>query len=246
VRRPEKIVCVGQNYRSHLTEMKGTVIDEPTIFGKFTATVIGDGDTIVLPPESSHVDAEAELAVVIGKAARRVSREKALDYVEGYVCANDVSARDVQYAGGGQWFRGKNFETFCPLGDSLASVKELGDGSGLRVAQKLNGAVLQDGNTGDLMFDVPYLVAYASRLFTLEPGDVILTGTPANSRPMKPGDVVEVEISGIGRLTNTIQEWDVDLAGPGEQMQVSAQTLHVALAIPEDEAERMVAEGREP
>src|SRR5262249_17708533 len=131
--------------------MKGKVVDEPTIFGKFTITVIGEGDTIVLPPESSHVDAEAELAVVIGKPARRVSREQALDFVEGCICANDVSARDVQYAGDGQWFRGKNFETFCPLGDAMASVKELGDGSGLRVVQRLNGAVLQDGNTDDLI-----------------------------------------------------------------------------------------------
>src|SRR6185312_7358972 len=111
VHRPEKIVCVGQNYRAHLSEMQGREVAEPTLFGKFAATVIGDGDEIVLPPESSHVDAEAELAVVIGKAARRVSREQALEFVAGYVCANDVSARDIQYAGDRQWFRGKNFET---------------------------------------------------------------------------------------------------------------------------------------
>jgi 2-keto-4-pentenoate hydratase/2-oxohepta-3-ene-1,7-dioic acid hydratase in catechol pathway len=211
VRRPGKIVCVGQNYRSHLTEMKGKEVEEPTIFGKFAVTVIGDGDTIVLPPESSHVDAEAELGVVIGKAARRVSRQKALDHVEGYICGNDVSARDIQYAGGGQWFRGKNFETFCPLGDAMASVKELGDGSGLRVVQKLNGTVLQDGNTEDLMFDVRYLVAYISLSFTLEPGDVILTGTPAGvgyardpKIALKDGDVVEVVVEGIGTLRNPV------------------------------------------
>jgi 2-keto-4-pentenoate hydratase/2-oxohepta-3-ene-1,7-dioic acid hydratase in catechol pathway len=211
VRRPEKIVCVGQNYRSHLTEMKGKSVEEPTLFGKFAATAIADGDTIVLPPESSHVDAEAELGVVIGKAARRVSRDKALDHVEGYICANDVSARDIQYAGGGQWWRGKNFETFCPLGDAMASVGELGDGSGLRVVQKLNGTVLQDGNTDDLIFDVPYLVAYASLQFTLEPGDVILTGTPAGvgwARDPKiklaDGDVVEVVVEGIGTLRNRV------------------------------------------
>jgi 2-keto-4-pentenoate hydratase/2-oxohepta-3-ene-1,7-dioic acid hydratase in catechol pathway len=208
---PGKVICVGQNYSAHRDEMGGDETWVPTLFGKFAQTVIGDGDPIVLPRDSMHVDAEAELAVVIGKAARHVSRERALDYVEGYICANDVSARDVQYAGGGQWFRGKNFETFCPLGDSMASVKELGDGSGLRVVQKLNGTVLQDGNTGDLMFDVPYLVAYAARLFTLEPGDVILTGTPAGvgyardpNIALKDGDVVEVAVEGIGTLRNPV------------------------------------------
>jgi 2-keto-4-pentenoate hydratase/2-oxohepta-3-ene-1,7-dioic acid hydratase in catechol pathway len=211
VRRPEKIVCVGQNYRAHLSEMRGEEVTEPTLFGKFAATVIGDGDPIVLPPESSHVDAEAEVAVVIGKPARRISRERALDVVEGYVCANDVSARDVQYAGGGQWFRGKNFETFCPVGDAVVPVSELGDGAGLRVMQKLNGDVMQDGNTSDLIFDVPYLVAYASLLFTLEPGDLILTGTPAGVGyardprvPLKDGDVVEVVVEGIGTLRNPV------------------------------------------
>jgi 2-keto-4-pentenoate hydratase/2-oxohepta-3-ene-1,7-dioic acid hydratase in catechol pathway len=211
VRKPEKIVCVGQNYRAHLSEMRGREVGEPTLFGKFAATVIGDGDSIVLPPESSHVDAEAELAVVVGKSARRVSRERALDHVEGYVCANDVSARDIQYAGDGQWFRGKNFETFCPVGEPMATVSEAGDGSGLRVVQKLNGSVFQDGNTSDLIFDVPYLVAYASTLFTLEPGDLILTGTPAGvgfARDPKvalaAGDVVEIVVEGIGTLRNPV------------------------------------------
>jgi 2-keto-4-pentenoate hydratase/2-oxohepta-3-ene-1,7-dioic acid hydratase in catechol pathway len=211
VQRPEKIVCVGQNYRAHRAEMGGDEVAIPTIFGKFAATVIGDGDAIVLPPESSHVDAEAELAVVIGKPARRVSRERALSFVAGYTCANDVSARDLQY-GDGQWFRGKNFATFCPVGpDEPVPVSELGDGSGLRVVQKLNGAVLQDGNTADLIFDVPYLVAFASALFTLEPGDLILTGTPAGvgyaREPrvaLQDGDVVEVAVEGIATLRNPV------------------------------------------
>ena len=193
MRRPEKIVCVGQNYRAHRAEMGGDEVAIPTIFGKFAATVIGDGDAIVLPPESSHVDAEAELAVVIGKPARRVSR------------------RDLQY-GDGQWFRGKNFATFCPVGpDEPVPVSELGDASGLRVVQKLNGAVLQDGNTADLIFDVPYLVAFASALFTLEPGDLILTGTPAGvgyaREPrvaLQDGDVVEVAVEGIATLRNPV------------------------------------------
>jgi 2,4-didehydro-3-deoxy-L-rhamnonate hydrolase len=204
-----KIICVGQNYRAHRDEMGGQEMQEPTLFGKLEQTVIRDGDPIVLPRDSSHVDAEAELAVVIGKTVRRVSREKALDAVRGYVCANDVSARDIQYADT-QWFRGKNFETFCPVGpEEPVSVKELGDGSGLRVMQILNGQTLQDGTTDDLIFDVPYLVAFASNALTLEPGDLILTGTPAGvgyarepKISLKPGDVVEVRVEGIGTLRN--------------------------------------------
>src|SRR5437868_12674404 len=157
--RVVKVICVGQNYRAHRDEMGGAELKVPTLFAKLPQTIIGDGESIVLPRESRHVDAEAELAVVIGKAIRRVSRERALDAVAGYVCANDVSARDIQYETT-QYFRGKNFETFCPVSSERASVKELGDGSGLRVMQLLNGEVLQDGNTDDLIFDVPTLVAF--------------------------------------------------------------------------------------
>jgi 2-keto-4-pentenoate hydratase/2-oxohepta-3-ene-1,7-dioic acid hydratase in catechol pathway len=206
-----KIICVGQNYRAHRDEMGGEELKTPTLFAKLPQTLIGEGDEIVLPRESSHVDAEDELAVVIGKTIRRVSRERALAAVRGYVCANDVSARDIQYETT-QYFRGKNFETFCSVGlDKLASVKELGDASGLRVMQLLNGDVLQDGNTSDLIFDVPYLVAFASVALTLEPGDLILTGTPAGvgyarepKLALKDGDVVEVRVEGIGTLTNPV------------------------------------------
>jgi acylpyruvate hydrolase len=205
-----KVICVGQNYRAHRDEMGGAKLKVPTLFAKLPQTIIGDGDAIVLPPESSHVDAEAELAVVIGKTVRRVSREKALDAVRGYVCANDVSARDIQYETT-QYFRGKNFETFCPVSSEPASVKELGDGSGLRVMQLLNGEVLQDGNTDDLIFNVPALVAFCSTSVTLEPGDLILTGTPsgvghARTPPlsMQHGDVVEIEIEAIGVLRNPV------------------------------------------
>jgi 2-keto-4-pentenoate hydratase/2-oxohepta-3-ene-1,7-dioic acid hydratase in catechol pathway len=189
--------------------MGGDEMSHPTLFGKFAETIIRDGEPIILPRDAAHVDAEAELAVVIGKTVRRVSRERALDAVRGYVCANDVSARDWQY-GDGQWFRGKNAETFCPVGpDEPVPVSELGDGSGLRVMQLLNGDVLQDGNTSDLIFDVRYLVAFASNGLTLEPGDLILTGTPAGvgyarepKITLKPGDVVEVRVEGVGSLTN--------------------------------------------
>jgi 2-keto-4-pentenoate hydratase/2-oxohepta-3-ene-1,7-dioic acid hydratase in catechol pathway len=204
-----KVICVGQNYRAHLQEMKGDEVAVPTLFAKLAQTIIGDGDAIRLPAESTHVDAEAELAIVIGKSVRRVSRERALDAVRGYVCANDVSARDVQYETT-QFFRGKNWETFCPVGPAdPVPVSELGDASGLRVQQLLNGEVLQDGNTRDLIFDVPFLVAHCSVALTLEPGDLILTGTPSGvgyardpKLPLRPGDVVEVRVEGIGSLTN--------------------------------------------
>jgi acylpyruvate hydrolase len=205
-----KVICVGQNYRAHRDEMGGEELKVPTLFAKLPQTIIGDGDSIVLPRESSHVDAEAELAVVIGKTIRRVSREKALDAVRGYVCANDVSARDIQYETT-QYFRGKNFETFCPVTSEPASVKELGDGSGLRVMQLLNGEALQDGNTDDLIFDVPTLVAFCSTALTLEPGDLILTGTPSGvgyardpKITLQPGDVVEVLVEGFSTLTNQV------------------------------------------
>jgi len=204
-----KIICVGQNYRAHRDEMGGQELTVPTLFAKLPQTVIGDGDPIVLPRESSHVDAEAELAVVIGKTVRRVSRERALDAVAGYVCANDVSARDIQYETT-QYFRGKNFETFCSIGPGdPVPVSELGDGSGLRVMQLLNGRIMQDGNTDDLIFDVPFLVAFCSTALTLEPGDLILTGTPAGvgyarepKVSLQPGDTVEVRVEGIATLRN--------------------------------------------
>lgn len=203
-------MCVGQNYRAHGKEMGRAELERPLLFGKFASTAIGDGDAIVLPQDTTHVDAEAELAVVIGKPVRRVSRERALDAVEGYVVANDLSARDIQY-GDGQWFRGKNFETFCVLGEDVVPVSELGDGSGLRVVQRLNGDVMQDGSTDELIFDVSYLVAFASSVFTLEPGDVILTGTPAGvgwardpKVTLQHGDVVEVEVERVGRLRNPV------------------------------------------
>jgi len=152
---------------------------------------------------------------------------------------------DFRHADRGAMLRVKGQDGFLPLGPELVPASEF-DPTDFTIRTYLNGDVVQEATAGDLLFGVAYQLADLCRVITLEPGDVILTGTPANSRPMRPGDVVEVEITGLGRLTNTVEEWDVDLAGPGEQLQVSAQTLHVALAIPEDEAERMVAEGRAP
>ena len=205
-----KILCTGWNYLTHIREMGNEPPDEPLLFGKFATTLIGPGDAIVLPPEATHVDSEAELAVEIGRSGRRIRDDDALEFVAGYRCANDVSARNLQF-GDKQWTRGKGFDTFCPVGDRLVPVSELGDGSGLRVVQRLNGEVLQDGSTSDLLFGVRRLVAHASSFCTLEPGDLILTGTPSgigHSRTpplsMKHGDVVEVDIEGIGVLRNPV------------------------------------------
>jgi 2-keto-4-pentenoate hydratase/2-oxohepta-3-ene-1,7-dioic acid hydratase in catechol pathway len=205
-----KIICTGLNYAGHIREQGMEPPAEPLLFGKFENTLIGPGEAIVIPHEATHIDSEAELAVEIGRSGRRIGEDDALDFVAGYRCANDVSARNLQY-GDKQWTRGKGFDTFCPLGDRLAPVSELGDGAGLRVVQRLNGELLQDGNTSDLVFGVRRLVAFASAVFTLEPGDLILTGTPsgvghARTPPlsMRGGDVVEIEIDGIGVLRNPV------------------------------------------
>ena len=205
-----KIICTGLNYAAHIREQGMEPPAEPLLFGKFENTLIGPGEAIVLPPEATHVDSEAELAVEIGRTGRRIAEDDALDFVAGYRCANDVSARNLQFADK-QWLRGKSFDTFCPLGDRLVPVSELGDGSGLRIVQRLNGELLQDGNTSDLVFGVRRLVSFASSVFTLEPGDLILTGTPsgvgqARTPPvsMRDGDIVAVEIEGIGVLRNPV------------------------------------------
>jgi 2-keto-4-pentenoate hydratase/2-oxohepta-3-ene-1,7-dioic acid hydratase in catechol pathway len=205
-----KIIGTGLNYRGHIREAGLEVPAEPLMYGVFATARIGPGEPIVLPPEATHVDSEAELAVEIGRRCRRVRADDALDVVAGYRCANDVTARNLQHADR-QWLRAKGFDTFCPVGDRLVPVSELRDGSGLRIVQRLNGELLQDGNTSDLVFGVRRLVAHASSFLTLEPGDLILTGTPAGlghtrtpPLSMQHGDVVEIEIDGIGVLRNPV------------------------------------------
>jgi 2-keto-4-pentenoate hydratase/2-oxohepta-3-ene-1,7-dioic acid hydratase in catechol pathway len=205
-----KIIGTGLNYASHIAEQGLVPPLEPLLFGKFQSALIGPGDPIVLPPESAHVDAEAELAVEIGRVGRRIAEDDALEFVAGYRCANDVTARDLQ-ASDKQWTRAKGFDSFCPLGAELVPVSELGDGGGLRVRQRLNGELLQDGDTSELVFGVRRLVAFVSAVFTLEPGDLILTGTPSGVGIFRTppvalgvGDVVEVEIEGIGVLRNPV------------------------------------------
>ena len=207
---PGKILCVGLNYRDHAIEQGAEPPGEPLLFGKFANALRGPDDPIVLPPETAHVDAEAELVVVIGERARRIGVDAALSVIAGYTCANDVSARDLQRRDG-QWLRSKSFDSFCPLLPVVVPVETLGDGAGLRIVQRLNGKALQDSSTSELIFGVPELVAHASNVFTLEPGDVILTGTPAGVGvhrdppvAMKPGDVVEVEVENIGTLRNPV------------------------------------------
>lgn len=212
ITRPEKIICVGLNYRDHAAESGQPVPEVPVLFAKFRNSLIGPGDPIRLPMAApSLVDYEAELAVVIGRPARRVSTSTALEYVAGYTCANDVSARDLQMRGG-QWLRGKAVDTFLPLGPWLVTSDEVADPQKLRIRCSINGEVLQDSSTKEMVFGVAELVSFISQTITLSPGDVILTGTPPGvgtarkpPRYLKAGDRVTVSIEGIGELTNPVE-----------------------------------------
>jgi 5-oxopent-3-ene-1,2,5-tricarboxylate decarboxylase/2-hydroxyhepta-2,4-diene-1,7-dioate isomerase len=240
---PTKILAVHLTYRSRVEEYAARTPPEPSYFVKPPTTLNGHRRPIRMAKGARFLNYEGELAVVVGRRMKGVAIEEALSHVAGYTCANDVGMHDFRHADRGSMLRVKGQDGFLPLGPELVPAREF-DPTAFTLRTYLNGDVVQETTAGDLLFGVAYQLADLCRAITLEPGDVVLTGTPANSRPMKPGDVVEVEIEGIGRLENTVEEWDVDLAGPGEQMQVSAQTLHVALAIPEDEAERRVSEGR--
>jgi 2-keto-4-pentenoate hydratase/2-oxohepta-3-ene-1,7-dioic acid hydratase in catechol pathway len=210
---PPAIFCIGLNYRKHAEETKAKIPDFPVVFMKSPAAVLSHGEPIVLPRKlrSDAVDYEGELAVVIGKPCKNVAKKDALDYVLGYTCANDVSARDWQKRwGGGQWCRGKTFDTFCPLGPRVVPIADPGN---LRIRTTVNGEVLQDCNTSDMIFNVPVLIEFLSGSTTLLPGTVILTGTPpgvgmARTPPrwLKAGDTVTVEIEKIGALTNPVVE----------------------------------------
>jgi len=208
--RPGKIVAIGRNYRGHAEEEDVPIPEAPVIFTKFTTAVIGPGEAIRRPAFVRELDYEAELAVVIGRVTRRVRAEDALNFVGGYMCLNDVSARDIQHKDG-QWDRGKSLDTFAPIGPAIVTSDEVPDPGTLPIRCRVNGEVLQDSNTRELIFSVPELIAYCSRMFTLEPGDVISTGTPAGvgftrkpPRFLQPGDQVEVEIEGVGRLVNPV------------------------------------------
>ena len=197
---PTKIVCVGRNYAEHAAEQDAEVPEEPVIFLKPSTAVIGPGQPIILPPEASIVHHEAELAIVVGKVSRKVKAEDASAHIIGYTAANDVSARDLQDKDG-QWIRAKGFDTFCPLGPALET--EL-DPVGLSITCAVNGDIKQDGNTEDMVFGVAEIFEFVSRVMTLLPGDVILTGTPAGVGPLMAGDFVDVSIERIGSLTNPV------------------------------------------
>jgi 2-keto-4-pentenoate hydratase/2-oxohepta-3-ene-1,7-dioic acid hydratase in catechol pathway len=197
---PSKIIGIGTNYRAHAEEMGKPVPEEPVMFMKPRSALIPDGGQIERPAGYARVDYEGELGVVIGQRARRISREQALDVVMGFTCVNDVTVRDLQKRDG-QWTRAKGFDTFCPLGPRIVAGL---DPSRLRITTRVNGQVRQDSSTSDLIFDVPALIAFASHHMTLEPGDVISTGTPSGVGNLEVGDRVEVEIEGIGVLTSSV------------------------------------------
>jgi 2-keto-4-pentenoate hydratase/2-oxohepta-3-ene-1,7-dioic acid hydratase in catechol pathway len=200
--RPSKIVCVGRNYVEHARELGNTVPDSPLIFLKPPSSLIGDGEAIRLPDASRQVEYEGEIAVVIGRTAYRVPADQAYEYVAGYAPLNDVTARDLQRSDE-QWTRAKGFDTFCPLG-SMTPAEDV-DPDRLEVICRVNGEVRQRGRAEQMAFSIPVLIEYVTAVMTLEPGDVIATGTPAGVGPLKPGDVVEVEIPGVGTIRNPVQ-----------------------------------------
>lgn len=211
IERPGKIICVGLNYRSHAEEQGRPLPERPMLFAKWATALIGPGDPIVLPAISSAVDYEAELAVVIGSRLKGVSAENALEGVRGYLCANDVSARDLQRSDG-QYARGKSLDTFCPVGPELVPAAEVPDPGALRIRCLVNGEVRQDSTTADLVFGVAELIAFCAEAITLEPGDLLLTGTPSGVGEhrdppvwLAEGDEVTVEIERIGSLTNPVR-----------------------------------------
>ena len=211
IERPGKIVCVGLNYRDHAEEQGAELPAAPLLFAKWPNALIGPGEAIVLARVSKRVDYEAELGVVIGERVRGVSKENALDAVRGYICLNDVSARDLQFSDG-QWTRGKSADTFCPVGPHLVPAPEVPDPQALGIRCVLNGETMQDSTTANMIFSVAEIIAYASATMTFEPGDLIATGTPAGvgvfrDPPvlLKDGDEVTIEIDGLGSLTNPVR-----------------------------------------
>ena len=214
ITHPQKLIGVGLNYKDHVEETKAQVPKQPLLFGMYSNAIIGPEEAIVIPPMSKQVDYEAELGVVIGRRARQVSTDAALDYIAGYTIVNDVSARDLQFSDG-QWLRAKSFDSFAPMGPYLVTRTSLGDGDGLNIELRLNGKTMQKSNTRNMIFKVVELISFISKVMTLEIGDVIATGTPGGvgfvRNPqvfMKAGDIVEIELEGIGVLRNRVAEFD--------------------------------------
>ena len=241
---PTKIIAVHLTYRSRLVEYAvARMPREPSYFLKPPTTLNGHLRPLRRPRGARFLNYEGEIAVVVGRRMHGVPERDVLDHVYGFAPANDVGLHDFRHADRGAMLRVKGQDGFLPIGPAVVTADEWRPDDGFTLRTRLNGEVVQEADESDVIWDYRYQLADLCRLVTLEPGDVVLTGTPANSRPMEPGDVVEVELSGMPALRNPVEEWDVDLSGPGEQPEVSANTLHVALAMPEDEAERRVAEG---
>jgi 2-keto-4-pentenoate hydratase/2-oxohepta-3-ene-1,7-dioic acid hydratase in catechol pathway len=199
--RPGKIVCVGRNYREHAKELGNEVPKDPLIFLKPPSSVIWEGGHIELPVASQKVEFEGEIGIVIGETMKRASEDMAAGGIRSIVAVNDVTARDLQKSDG-QWTRAKGFDTFCPLGEESSSVP---DWAGLSVVTRVNGTVRQTGKATEMVFSIPFLLAYISRIMTLEPGDLVATGTPSGVGPLAPGDVVEVDIPGVSRVSNPVR-----------------------------------------
>jgi 2-keto-4-pentenoate hydratase/2-oxohepta-3-ene-1,7-dioic acid hydratase in catechol pathway len=198
--RPSKIVCVGRNYRDHAKEMGNDVPTEPLIFLKPPSSVIRDGEPIVLPPQSSQVEHEGEIGVIIGRRLSRVNTKEAQGAIQSILAVNDVTARDLQRSDS-QWTRAKGFDTFCPMGDPANPPADL---ASLTVVTRVNGAERQRGSAADMVFSIPDVLAYISNIMTLEPGDLVLTGSPAGVGKLLPGDEVEVEVLGVSRVRNPV------------------------------------------
>jgi 2-keto-4-pentenoate hydratase/2-oxohepta-3-ene-1,7-dioic acid hydratase in catechol pathway len=214
VARPSKIVCIGLNYRDHAEEMNAPLPPEPVIFMKSTTALVGPNDDITIPKNSVKTDWEVELAIIIGKKASYVEEAEALDYVAGYCLHNDVSEREFQIERNGTWDKGKGCDTFAPMGPFLATKDEVADVHNLRLWLTVNGKAMQDGSTANLIFNVPFLIAYTSQFMTLLPGDIISTGTPAGvglgMKPpvyLNPGDVVELGIDGLGQSRQVLKAY---------------------------------------
>ncbi|MFL5529830.1 MAG: fumarylacetoacetate hydrolase family protein [Gemmatimonadaceae bacterium] len=200
--RPGKIVCVGRNYREHAKELGNEVPKEPLIFLKPPSSVVWNGEPIVLPKESTKVEHEGEIGVVVGQTLTRVSESGAARGIRAIIAVNDVTARDLQKTDG-QWTRAKGFDTFCPLGEESSKLPDL---DSLTVVTRVNGVERQRGKSSEMVFSIPSLLAYISRIMTLEAGDLVATGTPSGVGPLAPGDVVEIEIPGVSRVSNPVQE----------------------------------------
>lgn len=214
IARPSKILCIGLNYADHARETNAQVPAEPVLFMKSSTALVGPNDDVIIPRDSVKTDWEVELAVVIGKKASYVEESEALDYVAGYALHNDVSEREFQLERGGTWDKGKGCDTFAPVGPFLATADELGDINNLRLWLKVNGKTMQDGNTSNFIFNVPFVIAYVSKFMTLLPGDIISTGTPAGvglgfNPPvyLKPGDVMELGIDGLGESRQEVKAY---------------------------------------